>query len=122
LPLFGNELSPRFCFARVAAIVNWDGIHATPVGKVMLGRCPYPARLELLADQAVRWLLCGSFPREHLSEAARVGIAVQCGLSGRIPKDNKQLTAFIAGLKLQLVDRVFDPLTSGVSKPNLRAV
>jgi hypothetical protein len=102
LALFGDELSPRFCFARVVAIVEWDGAIARSVGQVLLGRTPYPARLEILAEHSVTRLLCGSFPRERLVDAARFGIAVHCGVSGGVPEADDDLSAFIVGLGLQL--------------------
>lgn len=100
LALFGDELSPRFCFAKLASLVEWDGTRARGTGQVQLGTLPYPARLEVLAEQRVQWLLCGSFPRARLVDAARCGIAVHCGLSGQVPLDDEQLTNFILGLPI----------------------
>lgn len=98
--LFGEELSPRFCFAKVASLVEWDGLHARNIGQVQLGTLPYPARLEVLAEQGVVGLLCGSFPRERLVDAARCGISVHCGVSGRVPVVEDELTDFVANLGL----------------------
>lgn len=100
LALFGAELSPRFCFARVAAIVEWDGVFAHHLEQVQLGRSPYPARLEILAEHSVTWLLCGSFPRERLGDAARCAISVRCGVSGGVPDTDDALTTFIIELGL----------------------
>lgn len=100
LALFGEELSPRFCFAKVASVIEWDGLHARCVGQVLLGTLPYPARLEVLAEQHVAGLLCGSFPRERLADAARCGIVVHCGVSGRVPVVDDELTDFVGNLGL----------------------
>lgn len=102
LALFGDELSPRFCFAKLASLVDWDGKRARGIGQVQLGTLPYPVRLEVLAEQRVQWLLCGSFPRARLADAARCGITVHCGLSGQVPLGNDELTNFILGLQMPI--------------------
>lgn len=105
LPLFEDDISPRFCFAKSALIVEWNGSQAATIGKVRLGNTPYPARLELLANRSVRWLLCGSFPRERLVDATRCGIAVCCGIRGTVPERNDELGAFISRLEIDFMSR-----------------
>ncbi len=100
LALFGEHLSPRFCFAPTAAIVDWDGVHASYVEQVELGNIPYPGRLELLANRGVAVLVCGSFPRERLVDAARRGIEVRCGFSGTLSPADEALSEWVAQLQL----------------------
>jgi hypothetical protein len=91
LAIYGDEVSPRFCFSPDAIILDWDGEHATKVDTVHLGSRPYPGRLGCLADVSVTWLICGAFPREHLHEASRYGIRVSCGAAGPVPSSPASL-------------------------------
>ena len=99
LAVYGDEVSPRFCYCPDAMIVDWDGRRATRCGSVHLGSCPYPLRLERLADLSVTWLVCGSFPREHLHEAGRYGIRVSCGAAGPIPTTPAALARFLVRMR-----------------------
>jgi hypothetical protein len=96
LAVFGDEVSPRFCGCPEAMIVEWDGKRATACGSVHLGTCPYPTRLQRLANVSVTWLVCGAFPRERLHEAGRYGIHVSCGAAGSIPTSPTALARFLA--------------------------
>ena len=95
LAVFGDEVSPRFCYCPKAVIVEWDGNQAMMCGSVHLGSCPYPTRLERLADLSVTWLVCGSFPRERLHEAGRYGIRVSCGAAGPVPPTPAAFARFL---------------------------
>jgi len=100
LALFGEHLSPRFCFAPRAAIVDWDGSHASYAEWVELERVPYPGRLDLLANRGVTLLVCGSFPRERMADAARRNIEVRCGFSGSLCPTDDSLSDWVARLDL----------------------
>ena len=95
LPLFGEEISPRFCFAQEALIVDFDDVEVVEFGVIHLGQRPYPERLQQLAERSVDWLICGSFPRERLEDAKRLGIQISCGATGLVPSGS-ELAAFLA--------------------------
>ena len=85
LPLFGTDLSPRFCFASEVLIVTQDGRNGgetQPREKLSLDGLGWPDRLERLAARHVDVLLCGGFPRVFLDRATGLGIQVQVGLGG----------------------------------------
>ena len=85
LPLFGTELSPRFCFASEVLIVTQDGENGDetqPREKLSLDGLGWPDRLERLAARHVDVLLCGGFPRVFLDRATGLGIQVEVGLGG----------------------------------------
>jgi hypothetical protein len=82
IALFGEEVSPRFCYAEsvlVACFVNgqeaWRQV-------VSLGDPWIPGRLSRLAGIGVRTILCGAFNRAYLPAAERLGMAVITGMSG----------------------------------------
>jgi hypothetical protein len=85
LPLFGTEISPRFCFAREMMVVTLtDGPSAAELGRerVSLEGMSWPQRLAVLAALRIDTLLCGGFPRDLLPRANAQGLRVCVGLSG----------------------------------------
>jgi predicted Fe-Mo cluster-binding NifX family protein len=109
VPLFGDEISPRFCFARQALIVDWqdDSVHKRSL--VRLGGTSYPERLEILARRGATLLICGAFPLEHFSEAKSLGIRVVCGASGLVPRSDHDLSALLATFALRESIPYFEP-------------
>lgn len=95
VPLFGDEISPRFCFAQHALIVDWSGTTVERRVRARLGKKAYPERLEILARRSVAMLLCGGFPAEHLGEAERLGIRVVCGAAGVVPESDAELASLL---------------------------
>ena len=86
VPLFGEEVAPRFCFAEQMLVAEVeDGAVATRT-RVGLGAQVWSERLSLLADSGIDVLLCGGFPRRYESFASSVGINVIAGLAGRAEK------------------------------------
>jgi hypothetical protein len=101
VPLFGEEISPRFCFARQALILDWEGDSVRRRTLVRLGCKAYPERLEILARRGATLLICGAFPLEQLDEAARLGIRVVCGAAGAVPHSDNDLAALLTTYALQ---------------------
>jgi predicted Fe-Mo cluster-binding NifX family protein len=89
LPLFGTELSPRFCFASEVVIVTQErlgGEETRPRERLVLEGLGWPDRLRRLAERRVDVLLCGSFPRVFLAQAEALGIRVEVGLGGEVER------------------------------------
>ncbi len=82
LPLFGNEISPRFCFAETILVVQLDRGREVRRFVMSLGEPWLPGRMAGLATLGVRTLLCGGFNRAYLPTATRLGIRVITGLAG----------------------------------------
>jgi hypothetical protein len=94
IPLFGTEVSPRFCFADTILVVAVErGTEhrrfITPLGEPWL-----PKRVAELATLGVKTLLCGAFNRAYLPTANRLGIQVITGVSGEA---ENALAAFLTG-------------------------
>jgi hypothetical protein len=101
IPLFGEEISPRFCYARQALILDWEGDSVRRRTLARLGSTAYPERLEILARRGATLLICGAFPRDQLDEAARLGIRVVCGAAGAVPHSDGDLAALLATYAMQ---------------------
>jgi predicted Fe-Mo cluster-binding NifX family protein len=83
IALFGDEVSPRFCFAESVLVVNFvDGQEAWR-NVFSLGEAWLPGRMSQLSAMGVRTLLCGAFNRAYLPSAERLGIRVVTGISGK---------------------------------------
>lgn len=95
IPLFEDEVSPRFCFAERMLVVSLDD-SGVVVGRETVGLGPawLPDRLVLLAEERIAVLLCGSFNAAFLPQAERLGVRVVWGLSG--PAE-QCLERFLAG-------------------------
>jgi predicted Fe-Mo cluster-binding NifX family protein len=94
IPLFGTEVSPRFCFAESMLVVEVEGGRETRRFVTSLGAPWLPGRVAELASLGVRTLLCGGFNRAFLPTAERLGIQVIIGVSGDA---EKALSAFLRG-------------------------
>lgn len=94
IPLFGTEVSPRFCFAESMLVVDVENGRETRRFVTSLGTPWLPGRVAELALRGVRTLLCGGFNRAYLPTAERLGIQVITGVSGDA---EKALAAFLRG-------------------------
>jgi hypothetical protein len=82
IPLFGTEVSPRFCFADRLLVVEVERGRECRRFVAPLGEPWLPGRVAELASLQVRTLLCGAFNRAYLPTAERLGIRVVTGASG----------------------------------------
>ncbi len=94
IPLFGTEVSPRFCFADTILVVEVGQGREQRRFITSLGDPWLPKRVADLATLGVRTLLCGAFNRAYLPTANRLGIQVITGISGEA---EAALAAFLAG-------------------------
>jgi len=82
IALFGDEVSPRFCFAEtilVVEVVRGQEVrrHIASMGEPWL-----PHRMSRLSALGIKTLLCGAFNRAYLPTAERLGVRVITGISG----------------------------------------
>lgn len=84
VPLFGADISPRFCYAERALVVDVDVDRGEILEKNQqrLGPANVAVRLSLLGGLRVNLLLCGGFSRRYLPLAERLGVRVIWGLFG----------------------------------------
>jgi hypothetical protein len=94
IPLFGTEVSPRFCFADTILVVEVDRGREIRRFITSLGEPWLPRRVADLATLGVRTLLCGAFNRAYLPTANRLGIQVITGVSG---ESESALASFLRG-------------------------
>ena len=90
---FGDEVSPRFCFARAVIVVDIEDGRATARGTVDLTASDYPNRLRVLEERGVSLLVCGGFDLAHLPRAEHQGLHVACGIGGTIDDTVARLCA-----------------------------
>lgn len=83
IALFGDEVSPRFCYAENILVVCLANGREQKRQVLSLGEPWLPRRLAQLSAMGVRTLLCGAFNRAFLPNAERLGIRVITGISGR---------------------------------------
>lgn len=82
VPLFGDDIAPRFCAADRALLVEGDeGLERQRL-TISLGTASPPERLRRLHDLDVRLLLCGGIDRCFFPLAERLGLCVVWGLAG----------------------------------------
>jgi len=94
IALFGDEVSPRFCFAENILVVCLAQGREVKRQVVSLGEPWLPSRIAQLVAMDVRLLLCGAFNRAFLPNAERLGIQVVTGISG---KAEDALASYLAG-------------------------
>lgn len=83
LPVFGEDVAPRFCFARELLVVDLDDDqHETGRRFVLFGPEQWGERIRLLHDLGVEVLLCGGFNRRLQPMADQAGIRVLWGQRG----------------------------------------
>ena len=84
IPLFNDEVAPRFCFARrmlVAEVVDGATTQREQIDVADFG---WRGRLALLSQRQVTVLLCGGFNRRYLHIAEALGIFVSWGHTGPV--------------------------------------
>ena len=82
IALFGDEVSPRFCYAESTLVVCFVNGQEVWRQVLSLGAPWIPGRLSQLAGMGVRTILCGAFNRAYLLAAERLGMQVVTGVSG----------------------------------------
>jgi len=82
VPVFGEDVAPRFCFAREMLVVDLDGERETGRRFVLFGNGRWAQRIRLLEDLGVDVLLCGGFNRRLQPMAVQAGIEVLWGQRG----------------------------------------
>lgn len=82
VPLFGDEVAPRFCFADQVLIADIAAGAVASSQRLSMGDASWPQRLSELAAAGVSVLLCGGFNRRFLPLASSHGIEVIWGLFG----------------------------------------
>ena len=82
IPLFGDEVSPRFCYAERVLVVSFVKGREVWRHVLSLGTPWIPGRMARLASMGVRAILCGAFNRAYLPAAGRLGMQVVTGISG----------------------------------------
>lgn len=97
IALFGDEVSPRFCFAEKVLVVSFEDGQETWRNVVSLGEPWLPVRMSQLSAMGVSTLLCGAFNRAYLPNAERLGIRVVTGISGNA---DAAVTKFRRGLQV----------------------
>jgi predicted Fe-Mo cluster-binding NifX family protein len=94
IPLFGSEVSPRFCFADTILVVEAEQGRESRRFVTSLGDTWLPGRVAELASLGVRTLICGGFNRAYLPTADRLGIQIITGVSGDA---EDALASFLSG-------------------------
>jgi len=84
IPIFGEEISPRFCFAEHVLLLDVEHRHEAGRKVLTLGQRCNPDRLRLLAERGVTVLVCGGFDRDFLPVAGELGLHVVWGVTGAL--------------------------------------
>jgi hypothetical protein len=79
IPIFGDEVAPRFCFASEMIVVD-TGCPDHPRHCVLQGS--WSERIKTLSDLGVGVLLCSGFNRQLEPLARDMGLTVVWGLEG----------------------------------------
>jgi len=82
VPLFGENVAPRFCSASEALLIELSGDCDRRVTRVPLVGCDCKRRLNALRGLGVDVLLCGGFNRRFLPLATGLELEVYWGLEG----------------------------------------
>ncbi len=82
IPLYGNEVAPRFCFARHMLLAEVAEDEVASRRTMDVSDSGWRARLAMLNDERVSLLLCGGFNRRYLTLAEGFGIFVSWGHAG----------------------------------------
>ena len=83
LPLFDDDIAPRFCAASEMLIVDCSGGREVSRRKTAFSVHDGWAGVALLGNLEVTHLLCGGFNRRFLAQAEAAGIEVTFGLWGQ---------------------------------------
>jgi predicted Fe-Mo cluster-binding NifX family protein len=93
IPTFGDEVAPRFCFARELLVVEVDGGSVGERRRYVLSGT-WSERIKTLSELGVGVLLCCGFNRNLLPMAGDVGLTVIWGLQGDV---NAILDDYVGG-------------------------
>lgn len=83
VPLFGEEVAPRFCSAREFLVAEIGENGAGRRARLLVVGLDWSQRLDLLAAQGVSVVLCAGFGRRIVPSADVRGIRVVTCLTGR---------------------------------------
>ncbi len=83
IPLFGEEVAPRFCFAREFLLAELAGGGVVRRERVVMADMDWPERLDRLEAAGVTVVLCAGIGRRFVPSAEVRGIQVVTCLSGR---------------------------------------
>lgn len=83
IPLFGEEVAPRFCFAREFLLAELAEGGVVRRERMDMADLDWPERLERLAEAGVTVVLCAGIGRRFVPSAEVRGIQVVNCLSGR---------------------------------------
>jgi len=84
IPIFGEEISPRFCFAEDVLLLDVEDRREVSRKVLRLGQICNPDRLRLLEARGVGVLVCGGFDRDFLPTAHDLGVHVVWGVTGTV--------------------------------------
>lgn len=82
IPLFGDDVAPRFCAASEFLIAPLPGGALGELRHATVASGSWPRRLSQLTSMGVTVLLCGGFDRRFLPLAEGLGLRVVWGLTG----------------------------------------
>lgn len=84
VPLFGEEVAPRFCYAAEVLVARVESGQVRSRRRLAMDGLPWPERIRMLAGLHVELILAGGFDRRVLPMAAGCGIEVLWGLTGNV--------------------------------------
>jgi predicted Fe-Mo cluster-binding NifX family protein len=82
IPVFGEEIAPRFCFAANLMFVDVEEGAVVRRERLDVRDLGWGERLELIAARGAKILVCGGFNRRYLPLATALGISVRWGHCG----------------------------------------
>ncbi len=82
VPLFGQEIAPRFGFADLFLIAEITGRGVGSTVREVTLTPGWSTKLEALRTMGVEVLLCGGFNRQFVPQATALGLTVFAGLTG----------------------------------------
>jgi predicted Fe-Mo cluster-binding NifX family protein len=94
VPLFEEEVAPRFCFARELLVATVEEGKVTARERLLVESLPWPDRIRRLGELGVTVVLAGGFDRCQAPMAHARGMRIISGLGGTA---DEALRAFCAG-------------------------
>jgi predicted Fe-Mo cluster-binding NifX family protein len=84
IPVLGEEIAPRFCFAQRLLLVDLEGGQETGRTVLDVGSLEGNDRLRLLAERHVTFLCCSGINKLYLPFSQGLGICVSWGHNGSV--------------------------------------
>lgn len=84
IPVFGDEVAPRFCFAATLMFVDIGEGVVEQQERLDVRELGWAERLELIAARGSNIVVCGGFNRRFLPFATALGISVRWGHCGQV--------------------------------------